>query len=127
MGNLSCPGCGTENAFGAVQCKCCGASLGIAPFESTSTLSAARSECPGCGSNLAPGALACPVCRRSIADGTQLSQWQLEALRATTQPSPPIDPRPERRAKKLCQHCGGKFKGIFSKKCKSCGKKKDYR
>ena len=26
----------------------------------------------------------------------------------------------------LCQHCGGTFKGIFSKKCSSCGKPKDY-
>lgn len=26
----------------------------------------------------------------------------------------------------LCQHCGNKFKGIFSKKCSVCGIKKDY-
>ena len=32
----------------------------------------------------------------------------------------------ERRAQKLCQHCGGNFKGLFSKKCASCGRKKDY-
>ena len=32
----------------------------------------------------------------------------------------------ERRAKKLCQHCGGKFKGLFTKKCSNCGMKKDY-
>ena len=126
MGNFSCPGCGTENAFGVAKCKCCGAPLGTAPFESTSTSSAARSECPGCGSNLAPGAVVCPVCRRSISDGTQLSQWQLEALSATAQPAPPVDPRAARRAQKLCQHCGGKFKGIFRKKCTVCGKKKDY-
>lgn len=25
-----------------------------------------------------------------------------------------------------CQHCGGKFKGLFSKKCLSCGREKDY-
>ena len=25
-----------------------------------------------------------------------------------------------------CKHCGGKFKGVFIKKCVSCGKKKDY-
>ena len=31
-----------------------------------------------------------------------------------------------RRAEGLCQHCGGEFKGLFSKKCVSCGKPKDY-
>jgi hypothetical protein len=34
--------------------------------------------------------------------------------------------RAERRAKKLCQHCGGTFKGLFTKKCSNCGMKKDY-
>ncbi len=26
----------------------------------------------------------------------------------------------------LCQHCGGKFKGLFTKKCLNCGLPKDY-
>ena len=26
----------------------------------------------------------------------------------------------------VCQYCGGSFKGIFSKVCTQCGKKKDY-
>ena len=26
----------------------------------------------------------------------------------------------------LCQHCGGTFKGLFSKTCVNCGTKKDY-
>lgn len=30
------------------------------------------------------------------------------------------------RSKSLCQHCGGEFKGLFSKKCMKCGKPKDY-
>lgn len=30
------------------------------------------------------------------------------------------------RAQKCCQYCGGKFKGLFSKKCRACGRKKDY-
>jgi len=30
------------------------------------------------------------------------------------------------RESSLCQHCGGTFKGLFSKKCTSCGKLKDY-
>ena len=32
----------------------------------------------------------------------------------------------ERRNQNLCQHCGGRFKGLFTKKCSSCGKEKDY-
>ena len=30
------------------------------------------------------------------------------------------------RSQKCCQHCGGKFKGLFSKCCSVCGKPKDY-
>lgn len=30
------------------------------------------------------------------------------------------------RSQKVCQHCGGKFKGLFTKKCSVCGKIKDY-
>lgn len=30
------------------------------------------------------------------------------------------------RNQKVCQHCGGKFKGLFSKRCSVCGKPKDY-
>ena len=32
----------------------------------------------------------------------------------------------EYRSHKVCQHCGGKFKGFFIKVCSQCGKKKDY-
>ena len=32
----------------------------------------------------------------------------------------------ERKSNGLCQHCGGAFKGLFSSKCSSCGKPKDY-
>lgn len=32
----------------------------------------------------------------------------------------------QRISQGVCQHCGGKFKGIFIKKCASCGNKKDY-
>ena len=31
-----------------------------------------------------------------------------------------------RREQGLCQHCGGSFKGIFTKKCSLCGRTKDY-
>ena len=34
--------------------------------------------------------------------------------------------RAERRRDKVCQHCGGKFKGLFSKSCSVCKKPKDY-
>lgn len=30
------------------------------------------------------------------------------------------------RAQGLCQYCGGKLKGLFSKTCAECGRKKDY-
>lgn len=30
------------------------------------------------------------------------------------------------RNQKLCQHCGGAFKGLFTKVCSKCGKPKDY-
>ena len=30
------------------------------------------------------------------------------------------------RSQKLCQHCGGKFKGLFKKVCSNCGRSKDY-
>ena len=30
------------------------------------------------------------------------------------------------RSQGVCQYCGGTFKGLFSKSCSSCGKKKDY-
>ena len=30
------------------------------------------------------------------------------------------------RSKKVCQHCGGSFKGLFKKVCSNCGRSKDY-
>lgn len=37
-----------------------------------------------------------------------------------------IQKRKEYMEQGLCQYCGGTFKGVFSKKCSSCGKPKDY-
>lgn len=34
--------------------------------------------------------------------------------------------RLSRRENKLCQYCGGKFKGLFTKVCSACGMRKDY-
>ena len=31
-----------------------------------------------------------------------------------------------RRRKGLCQHCGGSFKGLFTKKCSKCTRVKNY-
>ena len=31
-----------------------------------------------------------------------------------------------RRQQGVCQHCGGAFKGLFTKKCSDCGIEKDY-
>lgn len=30
------------------------------------------------------------------------------------------------RQMNVCQYCGGSFNGLFSKKCKVCGRPKDY-
>ena len=32
----------------------------------------------------------------------------------------------KRRAQNVCQHCGGDFRGLFTKVCSKCGKEKDY-
>jgi len=34
--------------------------------------------------------------------------------------------REKRRRERVCQHCGGEFKGLFTKVCTKCGKEKDY-
>lgn len=31
------------------------------------------------------------------------------------------------KAENVCRHCGGKFKGLFKKKCSNCGLEKDYK
>lgn len=34
--------------------------------------------------------------------------------------------RVQRREQGVCQYCGGRFKGMFTKKCAACGREKDY-
>lgn len=34
--------------------------------------------------------------------------------------------RRERQDNDVCEYCGGKFKGVFSKKCTKCGREKNY-
>ena len=46
---------------------------------------------------------------------------QLEAEREKAE-----EQRSQYRSQGRCQHCGGSFKGLFSKTCGSCGKPKDY-
>ena len=48
-----------------------------------------------------------------------LAHEQVEARRIEAERAP-------RRAAGRCQHCGGELKGLFGKKCASCGKPKDY-
>jgi hypothetical protein len=63
----------------------------------------------------------------------------LEDLRKDLVVEPPKDPQEvqkirkkienrmeQRRNKGNCQHCGGQFKGLLTKKCVECDTKKDY-
>lgn len=49
------------------------------------------------------------------------ARWQAEE-----QAHKQAEEQTERRQSNLCQHCGGAFKGLFTKKCSVCGKPKDY-
>ncbi|MGN1417989.1 MAG: RCC1 domain-containing protein [Acutalibacteraceae bacterium] len=48
--------------------------------------------------------------------------WEQEYQEARCQ----LKQKLQYRAAKVCQYCGGNFKGLFSKVCVNCGKKKDY-
>ncbi len=60
------------------------------------------------------------------------SAWKLfesfenieEERKRKSVPSVPMSEQYRRQG--LCRHCGGTFKGMFSKKCTNCGKEKDY-
>mgnify|MGYP003304648897 CR=1 FL=1 len=49
-------------------------------------------------------------------------EWRLEEERLEKEEYQKFQYRSQGR----CQHCGGEFKGLFSKKCARCGKPKDY-
>ena len=51
-----------------------------------------------------------------------------ETSAAEEEPAQPSEEeiQAKRRADGLCPYCGGKFGGLFVKKCKTCGRKKDY-
>ncbi len=49
-----------------------------------------------------------------------------EELRLAEEQRIASEKRSQYRAQGCCQHCGGTFKGLFTKKCSSCGRQKDY-
>ncbi len=51
-----------------------------------------------------------------------IDSWEQDRAKATEE----WNQKANYRAQGLCQYCGGKFKGLFSKSCSSCGQKKDY-
>ena len=67
-------------------------------------------------------------------DKCQVSGWKLfgsidtleEELKAAERKREEKRTIQARRNAGLCQHCGGELKGLFSKKCASCGRPKDY-
>ena len=48
----------------------------------------------------------------------QIEQWKREINEKLTVCT--------RKELGVCLHCGGSFKGLFSRKCSRCGKPKDY-
>lgn len=67
--------------------------------------------------------------RKSKADEMHLEQEKYEAYKREKAEEAKERQRrlqAERRSQGLCPYCGGKFKGLFTKKCSQCGKPKDY-
>lgn len=60
-------------------------------------------------------------------DGINGLYKDIETNRIAREQKATLRQKQDFRKKRLCQHCGGKFKGLFKKTCTSCGKKKDYR
>jgi len=54
------------------------------------------------------------------------SEKKKEQERKITEMKAKLHKQQEYRAKGLCQHCGGEFKGLFNKKCVNCGLPRDY-
>lgn len=51
-----------------------------------------------------------------------IETWEQDKAEATEE----WNKKANYRTQNVCQYCGGKFKGLFSKVCTSCGQKKDY-
>ena len=60
-------------------------------------------------------------------DCIAVCRQKLENLKAKDEERRVAEAERQRRQQlNLCQHCGGEFRGFFSKKCVACGKPKDY-
>ena len=58
---------------------------------------------------------------------SELTRWNLfDSVDTIDEDRAKVKLAKQRRAAGLCQHCGGSFKGLFTKKCINCGKAKDY-
>jgi hypothetical protein len=55
-----------------------------------------------------------------------VSAYDLDYILRDRQSNREAEERYRRRRQGLCQHCGGKFKGFWTLKCRDCGKEKDY-
>ena len=56
----------------------------------------------------------------------QQKEIALQEARKMQEEKQRIERKKTWRSTGKCQHCGGAFKGLFSKKCTSCGREKDY-
>ena len=72
-------------------------------------------------------AYTCEICGGTLKIAEDASVAKCEYCGAK-QPVPEavIEEKASFRSQGLCQHCGGTLKGLFTKKCTSCGKQKDY-
>ena len=52
--------------------------------------------------------------------------YQLDSALRKKQRDREDEERYRRRRQGLCQHCGGKFKGFWTLKCRDCGRERDY-
>ncbi|MCQ4022819.1 hypothetical protein [Ruminococcus sp. zg-924] len=57
---------------------------------------------------------------------SEFENYKSKTKQAATEEYCIIKQKAQYRSQNLCQHCGGAFKGLFTKKCSNCGKEKDY-
>lgn len=56
----------------------------------------------------------------------EFENYKAKAKVAAVEEARILQQKAKYRRQNLCQHCGGIFKGIFTKKCANCGREKDY-
>jgi hypothetical protein len=66
------------------------------------------------------------IFRSEVERAKQIQEKAAEDKRIADKARQKAEQQAKWRAAGLCQHCGGDLKGLFSKKCVSCGKPKDY-